>query len=74
MTKKYYVVPIFGSVEPQILQGPYARPEAMIEAARVVHAEQSQNDSIFWLEIDDKGTPTMGTFTTAELEPEEIGA
>lgn len=73
MTKKYYVVPVFGSVEPMVM-GPYDGPEGQLAAAKNIHSEQSQNDSLFWLDIDANGVPSMGAFTPGALESEKMGA
>jgi hypothetical protein len=69
---KFYIVPVFGCVEPETLRGPYKTYHGMRCVARKIHAKQYENDAIFWLRIPEKGCPEMGTFTTAELSTEDV--
>ena len=70
MKKKYYVIPVFGCVEPETLIGPYKSYDSMVKKAQEVHAEQDEHDAIFWMVIDGRGRPAIGTFTEDELDPD----
>jgi len=65
---KYYIVPVFGCVEPEPLKGPFKTYDGMVRAARKIRANQKEEDAIFYLKINPKGRPQMGTFTDDELE------
>jgi hypothetical protein len=68
-TVKYYVLPVWGCVEPQPLIGPFKSYEAMTKRAVKVHAEQGEEDAIFWMRTG-KGAPAVSTFTDDELDPD----
>lgn len=61
MTPKYYVIIVFGDVEPELSQ-PYDT-----EAERDAHARNTKDphdeDGIYWLDIDEHGTPTTGAYS-----------
>jgi hypothetical protein len=64
---KYYILKVFGCVEPEPLHGPYLTYGNMLKAARRAHKKQSEEDAIFWLRVDGKGRPQVGSFTNTEL-------
>ena len=63
---KYYIVPVFGCVDPEPLAGPFKTYKGMVRAARKLHAKQAEEDAIFWLRCG-KGRPTVGSFTNDEI-------
>jgi len=72
MKAKYYIVPVFGCVDPEALVGPFKTYHGMKRAARKIHAKQAEEDAIFWLRVPAKGRPEMGSFTDAELSTEDV--
>ncbi len=70
MKTKYYLVPIFGSVDPETLKGPYLTYTDLVRAAQRVRAKQNDEDGLFYLEIG-KGKPVMGSFSGADIESDE---
>lgn len=69
MNKKYYVVSVFGCVEPE-LSKPYKTPAARNAAARGFYKKRRMEDATFWLDVDEKGIPTIGAFISGELGDE----
>lgn len=67
---KYYIVPVFGCVDPEPLAGPFKTWNGTVRAARKIHAKQDEEDAIFWLRVG-KGRPTMGSFTGQDLNRED---
>ena len=63
---KYYIVPVFGCVDPETLKGPFKTYKGLVRAARKVHAKQNDDDAIFWLRCG-KGRPIMGSFSGDEF-------
>jgi len=68
---KYYIVPIFGCIDPEQLVGPFYTYAGMLRKARKVHARQDEDDAIFWLRVGD-GKPIFGDFSSDELETEDV--
>lgn len=71
MKRKYYIVPIFGCVDPESLVGPFYTYAGMLRRARKIHAKQDEDDAIFWLRVDN-GKPVFESFSGAELETEDV--
>lgn len=67
MKTKYYVVSVYGCVEPE-LSHPYGSYASMLKAARKIYATHSDEDGIFWLKVGGQNKPVMESFSTAELE------
>ena len=66
----YYIVPVFGCTDPEPLAGPFKLYRNMLRRARKIHANQKEEDAIFWLVIRN-GRPMIGSFTGEELESDE---
>jgi len=66
-TSAYYVLPVYGCTDPEPLVGPFDTQEEMLTAAIEVHAEQKEQDAIFWLVIEG-GTPQIFSFTDEQLK------
>lgn len=57
----YWIVPVFGCVEPESLIGPFLTYENMLEKAKEVHKTQSEDDALFYLRIE-HGIPWVDAF------------
>jgi|CXWL01.1.fsa_nt_gi hypothetical protein len=66
MKDLFYVVSVFGGIEPTLI-GPYESGSMRDMHARRIHFEQKDTDSMFWLNIV-KCTPTIGAYTASFLE------
>jgi hypothetical protein len=60
---------VFGCVDPDMI-GPFSSPEAQMEMAKKIHAEQDQDDGLFWLNIVD-GKPEIGAFSGGDFMEKE---
>lgn len=61
--KKFYVILVVGDVEPELSQPYDTEAERDVNAlqCRIEHPE----DGIYWLDLDEHGTPTTGAYTGA---------
>jgi len=50
MKKSYYLLGIEGGVEPTV-HGPYDTIDEQENAAKQIHREQEDDDSLFWAEV-----------------------
>lgn len=66
MKIKYYIIPVWSGFDPEPLKGPYQTFTGMKRAARKIHANQREDDAIFWLRIDGE-YPIVGAFSSGEL-------
>lgn len=67
LKSKYWLIPVFGCVEPSI-NGPYATEEERdAEALHLRKKEQDDDDALIALNIDPAGTPTVVAWTTPIL-------
>jgi hypothetical protein len=64
---KYYLIHVEGCVEPE-LRGPYANEEEQDQAAKTIRAAQSEEDALFWLNVTDDGTPSVGPYSGGFFE------
>lgn len=60
-TRAYYVVFVFGDVEPH-LYGPYATPEDRDQKARKIRALEGEDGGIYWLTKDANGAIEIGPY------------
>lgn len=67
---KHYLIPVTGDVEPSLI-GPFDTSAQQIMAAQKTHAEQEEEDSLFWLDIAEDGTPQVGAFDPLAFEEAE---
>jgi hypothetical protein len=65
---KYFIIPVFGCVEPQKLIGPFKTFDAMRKRAVKVRKAQDDNDAIFYLCTHPKKRPCVDSFTDDQLE------
>lgn len=64
---QFYAVPVEGCVEPS-LRGPYSSNEERFKVALEIRKKQdNEGDALFWLDIDSRGNPTIGSFSSGEL-------
>ena len=68
MKLQYYVLPVYGCTDPEPLVGPFDAYDEMIVEAIAIHAEQKDEDAIFWLKINIKGEPSVASFTDEQLK------
>lgn len=68
MKTKYYIVPVFGCVDPETLKGPFKTYDGMVNEARKIYANQDQDDAIFYLKVQPGRRPQLGTFSGSELD------
>ena len=61
MKKGYYLLGVEGGVEPTV-HGPYATIDEQENAAKQIHPEQEDDDSLFWAEVDETGVLTVGSY------------
>lgn len=70
---KYYVLGIWGDVEPN-LYGPFdSELERDAKALQLKHSDELDEGGIYRLNIDSSGGPTVDSYTGIELNPEEDG-
>lgn len=72
-TKQYYLVTIWGDVEPSVHSGPFETEDQVLEAAREYRkSSQISNDmySLYYLEIEN-GKPELSSFSGEELDGDE---
>ena len=68
MNKKYYIVSVFGCVQPEKLIGPFSDYKRMLARASKIHAKQWENDALFYLVIEDGKKPRMESFGAMEIQ------
>lgn len=60
---KFYVVEVFGGIEPS-LSDPFHTADERDESAKLVHAEQDpETDATFWLDVDEDGVVELGSYS-----------
>ena len=62
METKYYLIEVGGGVEP-FAQGPFETEDDRDEIAKEIHANQEDNDCLFWADMDERGVLTVGSYT-----------
>jgi hypothetical protein len=70
MNKKYYIAPVFGGTDPECLIGPYKTFKGMLPRARKEFTKRSNEDSLFWLVVDDNPSvpPAVCAFSNRDLD------
>lgn len=64
MKPAYYVLPVFGGVEPDLI-GPYDTEELRdAESRRHRREDQRDDDGLFGLDIDEHGVPSVFSYTS----------
>lgn len=64
---EYYIVRVFGCVDPEPLIGPFKTYDGMRKRAVKVRAGQDDEDAIFWLRTAPGEKPLIASFTNADL-------
>jgi hypothetical protein len=68
---QYFIVPVFGCVEPEPLIGPFNTFGKMLTFARKIYAKQREEDAIFYLRTEGNGVkPTVESFANLDMEEE----
>lgn len=67
MSEEYYLIRIYGDVEPEIV-GQYKNDSERLQRAKAIHTEDKK-DGIYRLDIVD-GHPIVGCFTEFEVDPD----
>jgi hypothetical protein len=69
---KYYVLGIWGDVEPLPLQGPYETEQERDDKAReIVVNNETDEGGIYRLNVDEFGNPSVESYGHLELHPED---
>ena len=66
----HYLIDVWGCVEPSLM-GPYSSVKQRDRVAKEKNKKQSNEDALFWLDVDVQGMPTVGAFTNTFFEEEE---
>jgi len=61
MKKNYYLIEVEGGVEP-IARGPYQTEPERDNAAKQIRRRQEEDDGLFWVDIDERGTLAIGSY------------
>jgi len=69
MTTAFYLIRIYGDVEPSLV-GPFKTASKQIAAAKAMHREGGEEDSLFWLDLSGN-VPVVGAFDPLTFEEEE---
>ena len=70
MKPKYYLIDVFGCVEPTAV-GPFDTDEERDAQAKIIHAGQSEEDALFWANVDKEGNLVVGAFCNNDFREEE---
>jgi hypothetical protein len=71
---KHYLIICEGMVEPSVISGPFEDNDALLEAAKETvkkgefELEEYGEDALFWLDIDDDGSPAIGSFANGFMD------
>jgi hypothetical protein len=68
---KYYVLGIWGDVEPNLSEPFDTEEDRDADALRMKQENTMDDGGIYRLNIDDKGNPTVDSYSYLELNPEE---
>lgn len=74
-SKRFYLVHVYGSVDPSIMGKPYPTYDKVLNAARKFVASKNYTegeDGIFYLVTQKNRNPVMGSFTSDEFENTEL--
>ena len=71
MNKKYYLITVYGDVEPVLSEPCDTSGEALALAQEHRVEDDEQEDGLFILSIDADGTPHIGAFSGGDLEGED---
>jgi hypothetical protein len=60
-TRGFYLIEVRGGLEPFVI-GPFSEGNARDGAAKAIHKSQTEDDSLFWANIDDQGGLEVGSY------------
>ena len=68
---KYYLVPVWGDVEPSI-EGPFVTSVERDASAKKIRAADDDDlkNGLYWLNIDEDGQPEIGAYSGRFFEDE----
>ncbi len=61
MEKRYYFIEVEGAVEP-VARGPFATEDQRDEAAKQIRDTQDEDDCLFWADVNEEGSLTVGSY------------
>ena len=61
MEKRYYLIEVEGGVE-ALADGPFETDDERDDAAKLIRATQGEDDGLFWADVDERGTLTVGHY------------
>ena len=70
MAKKYYLIAVEGSIEPEAI-GPFRGGRKRDDEAKKVRAQQGDDDALFWADVDEKGNLNVGAYSGGFFPEEE---
>lgn len=73
MEKKYYLIEVEGGVE-AFTEGPFETEKQRDRMAKLIRATQEEDDSLFWAEVDERGSLTVGHYKARILLEDPTGS
>lgn len=67
--EKYYILPVYGCLDPEPFIGPFDSYELMLQQAKLIRLEQDEEDALFWVRTKDPDT-TVNCFISDEIDPQ----
>ena len=73
-SKRFYLLHIYGSVDPSVIGKSHKTYDSLLKAARKFYVSsdfKEGEDGLFYLVSQDRRIPRVGSFDSAELEEED---
>ena len=67
MKKKFYVLFVWGDVDPDLI-GPFDTDEARDEEAKEKRYQEGDEHGYYWMDVDEEGIPNVGSYTGSFFE------
>jgi hypothetical protein len=64
---KYFIIHSYDGIDPDIV-GTFLSEDRRDNEAKEIHRVMSEDDVIFWLNIDEWGQPTVGAYSAGFFE------
>lgn len=61
MEKKYYLIEVEGGVE-AFTEAPFDTEKQRDRMAKLIRPTQEEDDGLFWADVDERGTLTVGSY------------
>ncbi len=72
---QYYLIHVFGCVEPEIVAGPFDNYDILTDEARKLFLSSDdfseEQDMLFSLMVDGKNMPSVSSFSSSDFENDE---